>query len=415
MASLRTASLSPEPPVGARGFIPALEGMRACAAVAVMITHIAFQTAQVGDSVLGRVWGRFDMAVALFFGLSGFLLWRAHARAAWQEGKSPETGRYLRSRLVRIMPAYLVVVLVVLTLMPQARGAEAGTWFANLTLTQVFVPYALIQGLTQMWSLSVEVAFYLLLPVFALALRRLRGRSARKRIPVLTALAVAALSWAWLGSLIPLPGGVNYHNWLPAYLPWFAAGMVLAEVAVAPPARFAAARRWARRRYCWPAAAVVFAVAATPLGGPVTLDTPANWQFAIRMALGAALALLLLAPLVLPAAAQARPGLLGSRTMTALGRWSYGIFIWHLLVLSAIFPLFGIPMFGGHMIKVFVITVIVSAAVSAVSYAWVEEPCRVALARWERARAARIRTRATARQTGTVDQAASSRPSSTSP
>ncbi len=51
--------------------------MRGFAAVGVLITHVAFQTGAVHDPVIGRVWGgRFDLAVALFFALSGFLLWR---------------------------------------------------------------------------------------------------------------------------------------------------------------------------------------------------------------------------------------------------------------------------------------------------------------------------------------------------
>ena len=63
---------------GTRSFLPAVEGMRACAAVGVMVTHVAFQTGRsVDGSWLGAVWGRFDMAVALFFALSGYLLWRA--------------------------------------------------------------------------------------------------------------------------------------------------------------------------------------------------------------------------------------------------------------------------------------------------------------------------------------------------
>ncbi|BDH55371.1 acyltransferase [Tsukamurella sp. PLM1] len=367
--------------------MPALEGMRALAAIAVMLTHTAFQTGQVDGSVLGRVWGRFDMAVALFFGLSGFLLWRAHARAAWSDGAPPPAGRYYRSRVVRIMPAYLVVAVVALALLPRSTPPSGSTWLGNLTLTQVFVPYSLTDGLTQMWSLSVEMLFYLVLPLAALAVVRLRGRAAHWRVPVLLGAAVVSLSWAWVGASLPLPRGVNHHNWLPAYVPWFVAGIVLAEMVFAPASRYARVRRVARRSVCWPAAAVVFAVIVTPLGGPVTLDTPAPWQFAVRIGLGGVLGFLLLAPLVLgPGSDRARR--LGSGPMLALGRWSYGIFIWHLVVLTAVFPLFSIVPFGGSFVKVTALTLVFSVAVSALSYAWVEEPARRALARHEARRSA---------------------------
>lgn len=57
------------------------------------------------------------------------------------------------------MPAYLVAVVVILTLLPDADHASPTVWLANLTLTQIYVPLTLTGGLTQMWSLSVEVTF----------------------------------------------------------------------------------------------------------------------------------------------------------------------------------------------------------------------------------------------------------------
>ena len=65
---------------GIRSFLPAVEGMRACAAIGVVVTHVAFQTGH-SSGIIGRLFGRFDLAVAVFFALSGFLLWRGHAAA----------------------------------------------------------------------------------------------------------------------------------------------------------------------------------------------------------------------------------------------------------------------------------------------------------------------------------------------
>src|ERR1700759_1017776 len=115
---------------GTRNFLPAVEGMRACAAVGVVVTHVAFQTGHTGG-ITGRLFGRFDLAVAVFFGLSGFLLWRGHAAAARGLRSRPPTGHYLRSRLVRIVPGYLVAVVVILTLLPDAK-ADFTVWLANL-------------------------------------------------------------------------------------------------------------------------------------------------------------------------------------------------------------------------------------------------------------------------------------------
>lgn len=365
---------SQRPAGGPAQFVPALEGMRALAAIGVMTTHVAFQTGAVDGSVLGAVWGRFDMAVALFFALSGFLLWRPHADAARNPARPrPGVTRYFKHRVVRIWPAYLVVVFVVLTLLPDARPASATVWLANLTLTQVFVPLSLTAGLTQMWSLSVEVSFYLVLPLIAWFLVRLRGPRARWRIPLLMTTAVVSLGWAWLADALPLAAGVEAKNWLPGHLPWFLSGLVLAELVVSRstgPAARLGSRPWVMAGV----AVVAFGLSCTELAGPTGLAPLADWQFAIKMVLGAILAFALLGPLVLGPPRPHR--FLDSSPMQALGRWSYAIFIWHLAVLSIVFPLAGVIPFSGSMIVVWSLTLLLTIGVSAASYSWIEDPAR---------------------------------------
>jgi peptidoglycan/LPS O-acetylase OafA/YrhL len=356
-----------------RSFLPAVEGMRACAAVGVVITHVGFQTGHTTWAT-GRLLGRFDLAVAVFFALSGFLLWRGHAAAVRGLRRTPPTGHYLRSRIVRIMPGYVVAVVVILSLLPDAN-ADLVVWLANLSLTQIYVPLTLTAGLTQMWSLSVEVAFYLALPLLALLARPLPVRA---RIPVISAVALASFGWG----LIPfhVPFGVNALTWPPAFFSWFAAGMLLAELTVSP---VGWVHRLARRRMLVALIALAaFLVAASPLAGPEGLIPGNLGQFVIKTAMGAVVAGALLAPLVLD-----RPDtthrFLGSTTMVTLGRWSYGLFVWHLAALAMVFPVIGEFPFNGHMPVVLVLTVVFGFAIAAVSYALVESPCRNALRRWE--------------------------------
>ena len=366
---------------GARSFLPAVEGLRACAAIGVVITHVAFQTAQ-NSGVCGRLLARFDLAVAVFFALSGFLLWRGHAAAARGLRQTPPTGHYLRSRIVRIMPGYLVAVVVILLLLPDATGANQTVWLANLTLTQVYVGLTLTPGLTQMWSLSVEVTFYLVLPLLALMARRLPVRA---RVPVILAVAVASLAWGLLP--IHAPAGVNPLNWPPAYASWFAAGMILAEWTVSP---IGWMHRLARRRVLIIGiVAVTYLISASPLAGPEGLTPATLSQFVVRTAMGALLACALLAPLVLD-----RPDtphqILGSPVMVTLGRWSYGLFVWHLAALAMVFPVIGKFVFDGDMPVILILTLIFGFAMAAVSYALVESPCRQALRSWEYRRANRV-------------------------
>lgn len=409
MTSTDTHSSTVAPP--ARRFYPQLEGMRAIAALGVLTTHVAFQTRAVQIPVLGPVLGRLDLAVALFFALSGFLLWRPWVDSAHRDDAGhPPIRRYLRHRFVRIWPAYVVVVVVVLLLLPDAQGADATVWSANLTLTQVFVPLSLTAGLTQMWSLSVEVAFYAILPIIGLALLRLRGRRRDWRIPALAVLGLVSLAWAWPAMALPLPAGVEPKNWVIGHLPWFLAGLVLAEVAGA--IERGHAPRWiervasisARRRLMFGVLVVAYALACTPLAGPTGLGALTNLQFATKMVLGALCGYALLAPLVCSAGPFR---ILTSPVMLALGRWSYGIFIWHLAVLAVVFGLFGIVPFSGDTLLVWSITVVLTIGVAAASYAFVEEPAR----RWLRRRESGVSS--SERSGSTTDHTAAQAASST--
>lgn len=366
--------------------------MRACAAIGVVVTHVAFQTGHT-SGVVARVFGRFDLAVAVFFALSGFLLWRGHAGAARGLRPVPPTAHYLRSRIVRIMPGYLVAVVVILTLLPDADNADLTVWLANLSLTQIFVPLTLTAGLTQMWSLSVEVSFYVALPVLALVVRRVPVSA---RLPVIATAAIA--SWAW--ALIPFdaPYGINPLNWPPAFFSWFAAGMLLAELVVSP---VGLAHRLARRRALMAAVALAaFGVAASPLAGPEGLVPGTVGQFAVKAAIGAVFAAALVAPLVLDRP-DTRHRFLGSAAMVTLGRWSYGLFVWHLAALAMVFPIIGEFPFSGHMPVVLVLTLLIGLAIAAVSYALVESPSREALRRYE----SRRRQLSDSAVTGTTDAA----------
>ena len=200
----------------------------------------------------------------------------------------------------------------------------------------------------------------------------------RARIPVLAAAGVVSLGWA----LIPFdtPVGVSSVNWPPAFLSWFVAGMLLAELTVTP---VGWPHRLARRRILMAVVAVVaFLVAASPVAGPEGLTPGTAHQFIVKIAMGAVLSGALLAPLVLDAP-DTPHRILGNATMVTLGRWSYGLFIWHLAALWMVFPVIGEFAFNGHMPVVLVLTVVIGFAIAAVSYALVESPCRVALRRWE--------------------------------
>ena len=359
---------------GVRSFLPAVEGMRACAAIGVVITHVAFQTGH-SSGISGRLWGRFDMAVAVFFALSGFLLWRGHAAAARGLRPAPAPGHYLRSRAVRIMPAYLVAVVVILALLPDAGNASLTVWLANLTMTQIYVPLTLTPGLTQMWSLAVEVSFYIALPL--LALRRGGCRCARgcRRSP-----RCRCSAWAWGFLPIDTPYGVQPAELGAGLRLLVRCGHAAGGVGVQPGRPGASVGA--------PAVPMALVALGGVSGGRVAAGRTGRAGLGHRRPVhrpdrhGRGVGL------CAAGAAGAGPArhphrLLASAPMVTLGRWSYGIFIWHLAALDMVFPVLGHFAFTGDMAVVLVLTMVFTVAIAAVSYALVEQPCRERLRGWE--------------------------------
>lgn len=379
------AALGLRRPAGARGFVPALEGIRGLAAVGVLTTHVAFVTRSSFGSPVKRIFGRLDLAVAVFFAKSGFLLWRAHARHAREDkpGTARPTGDFLRSRVERIMPAYVVLVAAAMLLLKQNHVNGPVTWLLNLTLTQIYTPKFLVAGLTHAWSLAVEMAFYMALPILWTAMKDLRGDSVKWRIPAILAFGASgllfpAIPWQAFGLI---PAGVNVQILPPAFTAWFAAGMLLAEIATAPPGTLVRMCRDKVARYGWWIAGGAALVATTvPAWFSEGFVHPGPLEFAARTGLAGAMAFLVLAPVVLAPEGTRFP-VLESVPLQKLGTWSYGIFLWHQLVLLASFPLTRTALWDRRMGVIWPVTFGGSLAAAVASYNLLEEPARRALER----------------------------------
>ena len=276
-------------------------------------------------------------------------------------------------RPARIAPAYVVCVAVVLLALPALSGVSVGQAVANLLMLQIYVPNGLIPGLTQMWSLCVEVAFYLVLPLYL-------ARSQRARWRVLAVAVLVGLAWPWMIEPFSDPDAVNLQIWPPSYTPWFAVGLVCAELE----------RKGVRYRGPrWPFPLLAMPVAwIAGVVGPEGLTHPTPAEFNVRVLLGAVFAALFVAPYAL--GPREHSTLLSSRPALLAGRWSYSVFLWHVAVLDLVFPVLGVPVFGGHFVLVLTATAAASLVVGYISYELVEVPgarlVRGALARFAAAR-----------------------------
>lgn len=364
---------------------PVLDTLRFVGALAVLTTHTAFQSGDyLGNGVWGSFLGRLDVGVAVFFVLSGFLLSRPWLARAARGARRPATGRYYWKRVLRIYPVYVVTVVVALTLVAGNAGSGARDWARTLLLADIYTRVELPHGLTQMWSLAVEVAFYAVLPLLMLAaLGRRPGAGLRPARVVALLAALCLVSGWWHLDLADRVGAGSPGipmTWLPSYLTWFAVGigLALAHVLVQRDGAVRTPLRWlvALGRLpgvCWAAVVGLMLVASTPLAGPTLLfvATPAE-------SLTKHLLYAVIGGLLVLTGAFAGPGryarVMSARFPRHLGHTSYSVFCIHLACLHLVMTAGDFVLFGGDGLRIWALTLGLSLAAAEVLYRLVERP-----------------------------------------
>lgn len=360
---------------------PVLDTLRAVGALAVLTTHTAFQSGDyLEHGVLGTLLSRLDVGVALFFVLSGFLLSRPWLRAAAEGRPGPGVARYYRNRVLRIVPVYLVAVVLALCFVTQETRVGAAEWLRSLMLLDIYLEPRLPQGLTQMWSLAVEVMFYAVLPL--LARIGIGSTLDGRRVAALIATMVA-ISVGWHAGLAQQ---VAEHtdglalSWLPGYLGWFAVGIALAFARVRADAgsRAPSLRRvqelGALPGVCWAAAGGLMLLSATPLAGPSLLFVASPAESVFKHVVYALIAGLIVVTGVFPGPDGRYVAVMSAGPLRHLGHISYGIFCIHLVVLHAVMAAFGFELFQAPGLAVWAITLTASLVGAEVLYRVLERP-----------------------------------------
>ena len=405
--------------------LPVLEAFRGLAAVMVVFTHVGFIS---GVGVAGAWAGwlsRLDFGVTLFFLLSGFLLFRPFVQAAYGRRPPVSVRGYLRRRYVRIYPALITVLIFDFLITPAAREASVSLWASTLLMIQNYTVNFVNQlpGLVQGWSLCIEVSFYLALPLLArfilgrgtaaaktsararaarekrlartpaqireaglqrsrlpLLPRLLAGRDWKAELPalrpgfLLAVMVLVAVGWR-LGYLLHSGGLDNELLWLPSFLDWFAAGMALA---------------WLRERdaplprlirdiasstgACWSLALAGYWLTTTEIAGPYGLEAPSIHATMLKHLVFLLIATLALLPAVFGDLSASWRRTACNPFFTWLGRVSFGIFLWHPMLMEAIRRALRLgPMEGGFWLTL-VLTLVASAIAGTLSWRFIEAP-----------------------------------------
>jgi peptidoglycan/LPS O-acetylase OafA/YrhL len=398
----RPAAPSPAvaPPPGNPRFA-LFDSLRGIAVLSVVAFHVAGVTGALDRGLVGdglTVLG--PQGLIQFFVISGFLLYRPFVAARGAGRGVPSVRRYGRRRVLRIVPAYWVA-LTLLAIFPGIVGVFSGDWWRYYFFLQVYSSDTVDRGIPVAWTLCVEVSFYVLLPLWAIAVRRApRGTGPRAWMGTeLAGLALVALA----GVAVQVAAARNVVSDLVAttllgQCVWFAVGMALAVASVAaahaeaPPRAVRAIA--AHPGLCWIGAGAAF-VALTLLLRPGGLlgivqtlvqRQPVDKTLA-AIALGIALNALLALPAVFGEDAGGVPRrILAAAPLAWLGLVSYGVYLYHLAVTEVLglaedpahFSASGLDLAHriGHATTpiLFVLVVAVTAALAAASYYVVELP-----------------------------------------
>ena len=178
-----------------------------------------------------------EFAVSGFFVVSGFLVFSAFKRG--------DAKRYALRRCVRIYPAYLAVLIVAvfagllsaatqenvtIPLSEAARYLLANAAFLNFihpSLGNLFADQFSDAVNGALWTIKIEVLFYIIVPVLALIVARMTA------LPVLMMMVAAGVFWPYCVDLVEVALGrelpASMVNQLPGYLHLFAAGIALSR------------------------------------------------------------------------------------------------------------------------------------------------------------------------------------------
>ncbi|MGA1746393.1 MAG: acyltransferase family protein [Ilumatobacteraceae bacterium] len=344
-----------------RGYVPALDGLRALAVIGVLVFH---------DDRLG---GGF-LGVDLFFAVSGLLITSLLIDEHDRSGTIDLIGFWGR-RLRRLLPAALM--LLVATVIAFRLFADTGEWIVARTdapWAQFYVAnwhliasgnsywdsFAAPSAFEHLWSLAIEEQFYLVWPVVVMVvLARRQLRDLAVVVTVGTLLSIAAMVLIFDGgdpTRVYMGTDTRAFSLLVGAL--FALPAIRGQIdrLVGNQARFATV------------------IAVSLLGGIgamwVVAEGSSDWLFRGGLPAHSAMSALLAAFVV--SGLTHVSSVLSARPLVAIGRLSYSLYLWHWPVFVFVNP----DRFALDRWLITVIRFAVSLVLSVASYRLVEKPVR---------------------------------------
>jgi len=361
---------------------PLFDSLRAIAALSVFGFHVSFHLELLSGDRWSNYLGQLNIGVAIFFVISGFLLYRPFAKARLDAVTAPAPKPYAIRRTLRIVPAYWVALPIITVMLGIQAEVFTPTGIVKyFGFLQIYDRQSVIGGIGQAWTLCVEVTFYVMVPLWAWWLRRLPSGSPKRWLSTELAMlaGLAAFSILWKIEIPKIltpdkPLALSSQLSLPGFADYFAIGMAIAVLSVAWAARPAKPRivgiidrmPWLP----WLLALIGFAIL-----GYQSKAVSQGWggNPLARHELKGIIGGLIIIPAVWGAVDRGWVRrLLGNRWLLWLGVISYAFYLWHLAWIFELADHGWVQRvgWGGTAAMAFVITV----AVSLLSWYLVERP-----------------------------------------
>lgn len=307
--------------LGAQRRIAPLDGVRGIAIALVVAYHTRY------GGVIGG-W----LGVDLFFVLSGYLITGVLLREAQLHQRISLRSFYWR-RLLRLGPAaYAMLAAYALLVVSSVHGEERARRLkaaaAAATYTyDFFAAHVQLVGLGHMWSLAIEEQFYLLwAPIVAFLIAR---RSPRRLVAGLISLGIT-LSVVTTVTEIYRNAGWTRIAFSPDTR---CAGLLLGCLAAVMASNTGEARSWLASVVPWVSIATV--LAALPFAA---IDDPMSYSSWLP---GVELAAVALIVSVSKRRSSLAARALSVRPLTWLGEVSYGLYLWHYVIMQSVFQRLG--------------------------------------------------------------------------